>query len=188
MRSSNQYLTTKVASLFLLWSLVAIGIVGGVAFFRAREALKQAAFNQLSVAATLKEEEITRWFQDRQQDFFAIARLPEIRQLKAQNYDLATSKRTFNYLVEIVQTKPDFQEIFILDRSNKVILSTNKLHVGQYEILADTTYIEKIEPGNTAPIFYVSPVTGKPTVTFATPLRDAAGVRQGVILAHLNLD
>jgi signal transduction histidine kinase/CheY-like chemotaxis protein len=188
MRSSNQHLTTKVASLFLLWSLVAIGVVGGVAFFRAREALKQAAFNQLSVAATLKEEEITRWFQDRQQDFFAIARLPEIRQLKAQNYDLATSKRTFNYLVEIVQTKPDFQEIFILDRSNKVILSTNKLHVGQYEILADTTYIEKIEPGNTAPIFYVSPVTGKPTVTFATPLRDAAGVRQGVILAHLNLD
>ncbi|WP_009633849.1 hybrid sensor histidine kinase/response regulator [Synechocystis sp. PCC 7509] len=188
MRSSNQHLTTKVASLFLLWSLVAIGVVGGVAFFRAREALKQAAFNQLSVAATLKEEEITRWFQDREQDFLAIAFFPEIRQIKAQNYDLATSRRISTYLVEIAQTKPDFQEIFILDRTNKVILSTNKLHVGQYEILADITYIEKIEPGNTAPIFYVSPVTGKPTVTFATPLRDAKGVRQGVILAHLNLD
>ncbi len=188
MHSGNQHLTTKVASLFLLWSLVAMGIVGGVAFFRAREALKQAAFNQLSVAATLKEEEITRWFQDREQDFLAIARLPEIRQLKAQNYDLATSKRLSNYLVEIVQTKPDFQEIFILDRTNKVILSTNKLHEGQYEILADTTYIENIEPGFTAPIFYVSPVTGKPIVTFATPLKDTAGVRQGVILAHLNID
>ncbi len=188
MHSGNQHLTTKVASLFLLWSLVAIGIVGGVAFFRAREALKQAAFNQLSVAATLKEEEITRWFQDREQDFFAIAHFPEIRQMQAQNYDLATSRRISNYLIAIAQTKPDFQEIFILDRSNKIILSTNKLREGQYEILADTTYIEKIEPGNTAPIFYVSPVTGKPTVTFATPLKDAAGVRQGVILAHLNLD
>ncbi len=189
MRSGNQHLTTKVASLFLLWSLVAIGIVGGVAFFRAREALKQAAFNQLSVAATLKEEEITRWFQDRQQDFFAIAKFPEIHSLEpSQNYDLATYKAISNYLVEIVQTKPDFREIFILDRSNKVILSTNKLREGEYEILADTTYIEKIESGNTAPIFYVSPCTGKLTVTFATPLRDGAGVRQGVILAHLNLD
>lgn len=188
MRSGNQHLTTKVASMFLLWSLVAIGVVGGVAFFRAREALKEAAFNQLSVAATLKEEEITRWFEDRQQDFFAIAKFPEVRQLKAQNYDSATSKRLSNYLADITKTKPDFREIFILNRSNKVILSTNKLHEGQYEILADTTYIDKIEPGNTAPIFYVSPFTGKPTVTFATPLRDAAGVRQGVILAHLNLD
>lgn len=188
MHCSKQHLTTKVASLFLLWSLVAIGIVGGVAFYRAREALKQAAFNQLSVAATLKEEEITRWFQDRQQDFFAVALLPEVRQLKAQNYDLATHKRLSNYLADIAKTKPDFKEIFILDRSNKVILSTNRQHEGQYEILADTTYIDKIEPGNTAPIFYVSPVTGKPTVTFATPLRDRTGVRQGVILAHLNLD
>ncbi|MBW4665595.1 MAG: hypothetical protein KME01_15600 [Chroococcus sp. CMT-3BRIN-NPC107] len=188
MRSGNQHLTTKVASLFLLWSLLAIGIVGGVAFYRAREALKQAAFNQLSVAATLKEEEITRWFQDREQDFFAIAFFPEIRQFKAQNYDLATTQRISDYLTEIIQTKPDFQEIFILDRTNKVILSTNKQHIGQYEILADTTYMEKIEPGDTAPIFYLSPFTGKPTVTFATPLRDAAGVRQGLILAHLNLD
>ena len=72
MQFSNQHLTTKVASFFLLLSLVAIGIVGGVAFFRAREALKQAAFNQLSVAATLKEEEITRWFEDQQQDFLLV--------------------------------------------------------------------------------------------------------------------
>jgi len=189
MRSGNQHLTTKVASLFLLWALLAIGVVGGVAFFRAREALKQAAFNQLSVAATLKEEEVTRWFQDQQQDFLTIAKFPEIHKIQpAQNYDLSTSRRISNYLVAIAQTKPDFPEIFILDRTNKVILSTNKLREGQYEILADTTYIEKIESGNTAPIFYVSPCTGKLTVTFATPLRDSAGVRQGVILAHLNLD
>jgi len=32
------------------------------------------------------------------------------------------------------------------------------------------------------------PVTGKPSVTLATPLRNEAGVRLGVILAHLNLD
>jgi signal transduction histidine kinase/CheY-like chemotaxis protein len=189
MHSGNQHLTTKVASLFLLLSLVAIGVVGGVAFFRAREALKQAAFNQLSVAATLKEEEITRWFQDRQQDFFAIAKFPEVRKLTpAQNYDLATYQLLSNYLVDITKTKPDFREIFILNRSNKVILSTNKQHEGQYEILADTTYLDNIEPENTAPIFYVSPITGKPAVTFATPLRDAAGIRQGVILAHINLD
>jgi len=165
-----------------------MGIVGGVAFFRAREALKQAAFNQLSVAATLKEEEITRWFQDREQDLFAIAKFPKSHSLAPQPYDLATYQLLSSYLVDIIKTKPNFREIFIIERTNKVILSTNKQREGEYEILADTTYIEKVEPGFAAPIFYVSPVTGKPAVTFATPLRDAARVRQGVILAHLNLD
>ncbi len=193
----NQHLTTKVASFFLLLSLLAIGIVGGVAFFRAREALKQAAFNQLSVAATLKEEEIARWFEDQQRDFFLVTKFPDVQRnlqkvLSSQNSDsdyLTANNILSNYLLSVTQTKPNLREIFIINRSNRVILSTNKLHEGEYEILADTTYIEKVEPGNTfAPIFYVSPVTGRPSVTLATPLRNAAGVRQGVILAHLNLD
>lgn len=197
MQDGNQHLTTKVASFFLLLSLVAIGVVGGVAFFRAREALKQAAFNQLSVAATLKESEITRWFEDQQRDFFLVTKFPDVqnnlqRLLSSQNSDpeyLAADKILSSYLSSVAQTKPDLREIFILNRSNRVILSTNKQHEGEYEILADTTYIQKVEPGDSfAPIFYVSPVTGKPAVTLATSIRDAAGVRQGVILAHLSLD
>ena len=196
MQFGNQHLTTKVASLFLLLSLVAIGVVGGVAFFKARGALKQAAFNQLSVAATLKEEEIARWFEDQQRDFLLITKFPDVKHNLKSLLNSQTSKPDYlaaykilsNYLLSIAQIKPDLREIFILNRSNKVILSTNKLHEGEYEILADTTYIEKFESrDNFAPIFYVSPVTGKPSVTLASPLRDAAGVRQGIILVHLNL-
>ena len=75
----NQLLTTKVASSFLLLSLVAVGVVGGVAFVKAREALKQAAFDRLSVTATLKEEEITRWFEDQQRDFLLTTRFPDVQ-------------------------------------------------------------------------------------------------------------
>ncbi len=193
----NQHLTTKIASSFLLLSLVAVGVVGGVAFFKAREALKQAAFNRLSVAATLKEEEINRWFEDQQREFLLINQFPDIqRNLKilfhAKSFDadyLAAHKSLVDYLRNVAQSEPGLREIFILDRSNKIILSTNKVREGTYEILANLTYFEHFEPGDAfAPIFYVSPVTGKPSVTLATPLRDKAGVRQGVILAHLKLD
>ncbi|WP_292841736.1 hypothetical protein [Nostoc sp. NMS8] len=64
MKFWNQHLTTKVASSFLLLSLVTVGVVGGFAFINARDALKEAAFEKLNAAATLKEEEITRWFED----------------------------------------------------------------------------------------------------------------------------
>lgn len=197
MQFGNQHLTTKVASFFLLLSLLAIGIVGGVAFYRAREALKQAAFNQLSVAATLKEEEITRWFEDQQQDFLLVSQYPAVQ--KNLKFLLSTKKShpdylvTCNlisaYLIGVTQTKPALRELFVLDRSNQIILSTNKKREGNYEILANVTYFERVQPGETfTPIFYVSPITGKPSVTLATPLRSTDGVRQGLILADLNLE
>ncbi len=193
----KQPLMAKVASSFLLLSLITLGVVGGVAFVKAREALKQAAFQRLQVTATLKEQEIVRWFEDQQRDFFLVTQFPDvqtnIKTLLSQNSSQAAQQTAeqvlSHYLSEIVKLKPNLREIFIVDRSNRILLSTQPNRKGEYEIFANITYLEKIEPGTTfAPIFYVSLMTGKPAVTLAAPLRDASGVRQGTILVHLNLD
>ncbi|MDF5730431.1 MAG: cache domain-containing protein [Rhizonema sp. PD38] len=197
MKFWKQDLSTKVASSFLLLSLVAVGVVGGFAFVKAREALKQAAFERLSVTATLKEEEITRWFEDQRRDFLLTTQFPDVQanlkiildndtsDTKYQNAYTVLSK----YLLKVADLKPNFKEIFILNRSNRIILSTDKTHEGQYEILGNITYVKQVELGDSfAPIFYPSPVTGKPSVTLATPLYNEARVHQGLILAHLNLD
>ena len=192
----NQDLTTKVAASFLFLSLVSVGVVGGVAFLKAREALKQAAFNRLEVTATLKEEEITRWFEEQQRDFLLTTQFPDVQEnlkllLSREKSDANRAAYTVlsKYFLEVTKLKPNLKEIFILDRTNRVMLSSHQRQKGQYETLANITYINQVEPGNSfAPIFYSSPVTGKPSVTLAAPLRDVAGVRQGIILAHLNLD
>ncbi|WP_339381233.1 hybrid sensor histidine kinase/response regulator [Brasilonema sp. UFV-L1] len=185
-----------MTSSFLLLSLVTVSVVGGVAFFRAREALQQAAFERLRAPASLKEEEITRWFEDQQRDFILITQFPDIQKnlvvlLNSKNSDV-NYRNAFNvlsnFITKVAKNQLSFREIYILDRSNRIILSTDKQREGQYEILANITYIEQIQQGDSfAPIFYVSPVTGKPSVTFATPLRDASGVRQGILLADLSL-
>ena len=72
-------LTTKIANYFLLLALITVSMVGGVAYFRARGALKQAAFDRLNVAATLKEQEIARWFEDRQRDFLHATQMPDVQ-------------------------------------------------------------------------------------------------------------
>ena len=197
MKFWKQHLTTRVASYFLLLSLVTVGIVGGVIFVRVREAIKETAFYRLSAAASLKEEEISRWFKDRERDFLLISKFPEIQAklrilLGLEIADEFTKKKSYNdlynYLAVVAESKPAFQEIFIIDRRNRVIVSTNRSREGKYEIAANLTYFERVESEeNIPPVFYVSPITGKPSVTFATPLRDLAGKRIGVILAHLNL-
>jgi signal transduction histidine kinase/DNA-binding NarL/FixJ family response regulator len=193
----KQDLTDKIATSFLLLSLLTVGAVGGIAFLSAREALKQAAFNRLSVSATLKEEQITLWFEEQQRDFLVTTQLPDLQAKLKILLDSSQSNPDFGqthqilskYLREVSQIMPNLGEIYVLDRSNKIILSSDKNHEGEYEILANVTYIERVELGkNFAPIFYVSPVTGKPAVTLAKTIKNEAGVRQGIILVNLNLE
>ena len=184
--------TTKIANYFLLLALVTVGTVSGVTYFRARESLKQAAYERLKVAATLKEIEINRWFEDRQRDFLQTTQTPDVQSnlnILLSSPDIASRQQAdrvlTQYLTYVYQIKPSFQEIFILDRSNKIILSTDKEREGNYEILANVTYVEQVEEGaNFAPIFHVSPVTKKPAITLAKPLAN----RRGMILIDLNLD
>ena len=189
-------LTTKIASSFLLLSLVSVATVGGVAFLSAREALKQAAYNRLRVTATLKEQEIDRWLEASERDFLVITQFPDVQanlkillshEPEEAKYQLAYDI-LFEYLQNIAELKPKFVEIFLLDRSNQIILSTEPIHEGKYEIATNLTYFEDVESRETSgPAFYRSLTTGKPAVTYAAPIRDAAGVRQGVISAELNL-
>ena len=184
-------LTTKIANYFLLLALINVAIVGGVAYFRARNALQQAAFDRLKVAATLKEEEITRWFEDQQRDFLLTTQIPDVQSnlYKLLNGHIDSEKEQAyqvleQYLTEANRIKPSLREIFILDRSNRIVLSTDKQREGEYEILANVTYVEEVTAGvNFAPIFYVSPITKKPAITLAKPLSN----RQGMILVDLDL-
>ena len=181
--------TTKIANYFLLLALVTVGIVGGVAYLRARKALQQAAFARLNVAATLKEAEITRWFEDQQRDFLLTTQMPDVTRninIILNSANNTEKKQAYQvlarYFQEVNGIKPSLQEIFVLDRSNKIILSTNPQREGEYEILANITYVEQVKLGaNFAPIFYVSPVTRKPAITLAKPLS------QGMIVVDLDL-
>ncbi|MGL5833198.1 MAG: cache domain-containing protein, partial [Waterburya sp.] len=185
-------MTTKIANYFLLLALTTVSIVGGVAYFRAREALKQAAFDRLNVAATLKEQEITRWFEDQQRDFLQTTQMPDVQ----ANLDILLNSRNEEakqqayqilkqYLNQLNQIKPSLKEIYVLDRSNKIILSSNQQREGEYEILANITYVEEVKvSANFAPIFYVSPTTRKLTITLAKPLAN----RSGMILINLDLE
>ncbi|EDX85665.1 ATPase, histidine kinase-, DNA gyrase B-, and HSP90-like domain protein [Synechococcus sp. PCC 7335] len=186
----------RIARSFLLLALIAVGMVGTVAYVRGRRALEEAAYNRLSVTATLKEKEITRWLVACEEDFLLIASFPtvetELQTLLTNPAESAAYQRAYQrlsaYLEEIQNQKPKFTDISIQNRANQIVLSTNPELEGKYEISTNLTEVEEVEAGETfAPIFYVSPKTGKPAITYATKVLDTEGNRQGMILANLNL-
>lgn len=188
--------TTRIASSFLLLALLAVSTVGGVAFWNARRALEKAAYSRLNVTATLKEKEISRWLESCEEDFLLITTFPTVQAnlQKLLNSEpdspayKAAERELNQYLGEIAEVKPKFTEISVQSRSNQIVLSTDPAQEGKYVIATNLTYIEEVVSGDEfAPVFYVSPETGKPAITYAAPVRDSRGQRQGVILADLNL-
>ena len=197
MKRWQQNLTTRLSGYFLLLSLVSVGITGGVTFYQAQSALQKSAFTQLSVAATLKENEISRWFEDRQRIFLSVAQLPIVQSQSRVLLNTETSQDNratahallSKYLNSIVADRGSFTQVSILDRSDHVLVSTNKAREGQYESSADLTYFEEVKPGEpTTPIFSTSLASDKLIVTFATPLRGVTGERIGVMATHLNIN
>jgi signal transduction histidine kinase/DNA-binding response OmpR family regulator len=189
-------ITAKIARSFFLLALLTISMVGIVAYVGGRNALRQAAFSRLTMTATLKEKEISRWLVSCEEDFLLIAEFPTVREdirtlLETSSETLehqAAYQRLGAYFAEISKKKPKFTEISLQNRANQILLSTDPKLEGTYEISTNLTEVDTIVPGETfTPIFYVSPETGEPAITYATKVFDATGDRQGMILANLNL-
>jgi len=196
MRFVKKSLMVQLVIYFLLLSVVTVGLVGYVTFLRARETLKQAVFDQLETIATLKEDELGRWVGDRREDVLLIATLPEVQSqveqlLKLEETDAkyqAAFTSLSDYLAGVATRKQDLQEILILSaRDGRVILSTDKAHEGESH--ADADYFVEGQWGPSIQSVYVSPATGKPTMTIATPLLNEVGLQLGgVLVVHLNLE
>jgi PAS domain S-box-containing protein len=93
------------------------------------------------------------------------------------------------FLSNLAAVKPDMQEIFITTKGGIVVFSTDKSKIGKYLPLGDpTTFFTREGADTVIPNFYTSRRTGKPIITFATPLLDLADQRIGVVAVNLNLD
>ncbi len=192
MRFLKTSLIARLVGSFLLFSLVTVSLVGTVAYIRAREALKQSVFDRLQAVASLKEDELNRWTDDQRRDVVFIAWLPEVREKAGSLLSYPETDPAYQeaygllteYLKFVVTSTSDSTELLILDLEGNVALSTDKAHEGQNQ--ANTPYfIEGLS--KLTQTIYTSPLTGRPTVTIATPLFDQDKRRIGVLASHLNL-
>jgi GAF domain-containing protein/HAMP domain-containing protein len=180
---------------FLSLSLITISVTGFIAYNRATAALTEAVYNQLNAASTIKAEELSRWVGEQIQETLFIASLPEVLEqgkLLAANDESSEPYRSAYtrlsaLLAYIDKNKDNIQEISILSNvGGKILISTNKSQEGQYRV-NDRYYVEGRWRTFVQNV-YPSPVTGKPTMTIATPMLDATGQPIVVLAVHINLE
>jgi signal transduction histidine kinase/HAMP domain-containing protein len=193
MRPWNKSLMARLVSYFLLLALPSVVLVGYLANFQATDTLKQSVFERLNAVATLKEDGLNRWVEDQRRDVVFIAWLPEVQaqagallshQESEPEYQAAYALLS-EYLRFVLTSTSDSEELLILDLDGNIVLSTDKAHEGQSR--AEELYFSQGKSSTYVQNVYSSRLTGKPTITIATPLFDRDKRRVGVLASHLNL-
>jgi signal transduction histidine kinase/CheY-like chemotaxis protein/HPt (histidine-containing phosphotransfer) domain-containing protein len=185
-------LMARLVGYFLFLSLLTVGLVGYVAYIQATETIKKSVFDRLHAVATLKEDGLIRWVDEQLRNVVFIAWLPEVRiqaglLLSSSKSELdfkAANALLTKYLKFVVTSTSDSAELFIIDLNGDIILSTDKSHEGLSQ--AEALYFIKGRSMLTQSV-YISPITGEPTITIATPLFNKRKRRVGVLASHLNL-
>ncbi|MCX6136750.1 MAG: HAMP domain-containing protein, partial [Ignavibacteriales bacterium] len=181
-----------VFSMFVL-SVIATTIAAGLAYLRARDALSQSILERLTLAATLKENELKRIIGEKKTSMQFLASLPEFRMYASKLHGTSRTQMSRSraalrkILAEPMVQDLGFREILILEaQSGLVLFSTDAAHQNDYRTL-DRFFIEGSK-GIFVHNVHPWPVTFQPTMTIALPLLTLHGDSIGVLAAHINLD
>jgi PAS domain S-box-containing protein len=81
----------------------------------------------------------------------------------------------------------EFREVFVLtDVGGRIVISNESSNEGDYRV--NDSFFTNGRHKNYLTNVYPSPVSGQPTLTFSTPIKDPDGQRLGVAAAHLHLN
>jgi GAF domain-containing protein/HAMP domain-containing protein len=179
---------------FLLLPVISLVIAGIMAGTIAIQNARHAAIDRLTAIATLKQSEINTWVASQQEELDLIVNTPDVRSkmlytLSARSEDpLATAAQDqLQVYVSVIATKgSSFEELFLLDASGRVRLSSDPSQVGASHGL-QAYFIKGKESPYVHPPYY-SLFTAAPSIIIAQPVKDDAGRRWGVLAGRLSLD
>ncbi len=190
----DESLHVRLVSSYLALALVVVGFVALAAFLRARATLRATLLDQLQAVALVKEGEVNRWIDDQREDLSFVADVRELREgaarLAAAPPDGPGDRAPLADLTRLLDSARaralDMDEVFLLSAvGGRVIATTDPERLGEYRV-ADLFFVRGMERVFVQNV-YTSPVTGRPTMTVAAPVRDARGAVVAVLAGHLNL-
>ncbi|MFI5199457.1 MAG: histidine kinase dimerization/phospho-acceptor domain-containing protein, partial [Candidatus Limnocylindrales bacterium] len=170
-------------------------VVGAIVYVRATGDLTNAIYDRLGAVAAVKADAIDRWVDEQSRNVVFVSSMPGVGD-DARTYldpaapadarqQAATELR--NDLKTVVSKTADAEEIYILDLSGTIQISTLAQDEGKSQ--ASQPFFKGGASQTTVQNVYVSSLTNQPTMTVATPLFDNNGLGQrvGVLAANLSL-
>ena len=180
---------------FLLLSTVTLLVVGAIVYVRATDDLTNGVYDRLDAVSSVKADALDRWIDEQTRNVVYVGAIPGFGDDARVFLDPAAASadrdaagaRLRSDLETVVGKTADAEEIFILDLDGTIRLSTLAGDEGKAQ--ATESFFSNGSSHTTVQNVYTSALTGRPTITVATPLfdQDGGGQRVAVLAANLSL-
>ena len=188
-------LRARLIAYFLLLSTATLLVVGAVVYLRATDDLTNGVYERLEAVSAVKSDALDRWIDEQTRNIVYVGSISGFGDDARVYLDPSSSTtdrdaagaRLRKDLATIVDKTADAEEIFILDLDGTIQLSTLARDAGKSQ--ATESFFTDGSSHTTVQNVYTSRLTGRPTITVATPLfdQDGAGQRVAVLAANLSL-
>jgi signal transduction histidine kinase/CheY-like chemotaxis protein len=186
-------LSAKLVISFLCISLAFIGLMGLVTYVYATSLLEESVYTQLEAGVVTKTEWLNSWVHDQIQAVVITAWLPGVREqvsiLTTTDPDLPLYKKAYEeihqYISLLLTQTGSFDEVFLVDNSGRVLISTDISHEGIIEG-KEPYFIEGLSKTRVFPIT-LSEKTGKPDFFIVTPIFTRENLRAGLLVSRVSL-
>jgi PAS domain S-box-containing protein len=195
LRPIRRSLRARLVAYFLVLSTITVTVVGLAVYVRASNDLTASIYDRLDAVAGIKADALARWIAEQQRNVVFIGVMPGVGDDARDLLDPTTgtasrdaaAARLRDVLARVVGQTADAQEIYITDLDGTIRLSTVADHEGRS--VADQPFYEAGSTHLAVQNPYTSPLTGRSTITVASPLFDAdgSGRKVAILVADLSL-
>ncbi|MEM8641634.1 MAG: ATP-binding protein [Cyanobacteria bacterium P01_G01_bin.54] len=190
-------LRAQLISYFSLLSVVTVGVVATAGYWQARQTIVKDIHNRLTVATSLKSAQLDGWVHNQLRDVLLTSQQPQLRDAVALLLTVppgdpehqAAYQALQQDLANLTAVKPNMQSIRITTNGGFVIFSSDAPDIeGTFRPISNpATYFTPDIAETVVPNFYLAKTTDQATVTLATPIFDAVGVRMAALTVDLQL-
>ena len=171
-------LKTKLLILFFTLNLACVLLVGITSLQSKRAALKEVAENNLSVITVSLADKVDRFMAGRVEDIDSMALHYSLEGLKT------TTSGQNRILAEYLKIHPYFDHISIINVEDIGVPKRMAEHAPGYD---SKWYLPALDGRPVCSDMYISPLTDKPTYSFAAPVREKDGRIVSLLTANLKL-
>ena len=179
----------RLTAIFLSIAFVSALILGVVIYALVSNAIKTQVFHQLETVTDSRTNHIADYIEH---DMMIISALARGNKLREEFEKPAPSAETLQDAVSLDAKRfPNFSEVFLLDRTGRIIAASDKEHIGLDR--SDDSYFTGAMSGKTYfKDIYKSPITGKIGYVVAAPVFQAGTNKVIAVIAargniaHLN--
>jgi PAS domain S-box-containing protein len=195
LRPLRRSLRARLVAYFLLLSTVTVVVVGSIVYVRAQSDLTSSVYDRLEAVVGLKASELSSFIDEQTRNVIFVSVIPGLGdqtrtfldpQADPDAKSAAEAALRQMLAVDVAQTA-DAEEIYVVDLDGTVRLST--LPQDEGKSVADQAFFQTGQSHSTVQNAYTSPLSGRPTITVATPIfdRNGAGARVAVVAANVSL-